>query len=370
MKKQDLDTPALIVDLSVLERNLERMQALADGFRVRLRPHIKTHKCPEIARMQVERGAAGITVAKVGEAEVMADAGLDDILIANQVVGSRKLDRLVRLAERVRLAVLVDSRVGVEQLDRAFRHAGVPLDVLIEVDTGKRRCGLAGLEAIRDLAAAVADGPALRLRGIETHEGHVAADADGPGQIEARARAAAQRMVEVAGALREDGHPVEELSVGSTPAAPYTAAVDAITEMRPGTYVFNDVNQMRIGQAAPGDCALSVLATVISRPADGRAVLDAGSKSIWVETARTGFELSGYEGYGYIRGAPDARIDRLSEEHGVVEFSGDGFPGIGDRVEIIPNHVCPVVNLHPELHLLDGDEVVETWPIAARGEVR
>lgn len=369
MKKHELDTPALLVNLAALERNLERMQKLAQGFGVRLRPHTKTHKCPEIARMQVARGAAGITVAKLGEAEVMADAGLDDILIANQVIGAGKIERLLRLAGRVRLAVLVDSRVGVEALDRVFRGSGSSLDVLIEVDTGKARCGLSDLAAIRELAAAVVDAPGLRLRGIETHEGHVAAGAQGREEIRDRARAAGARMAEVAAALREDGHPVDEVSVGSTPAAPYTAAVEGITEMRPGTYVFNDVNQMRIGQAGAADCALSVLATVISRPTAERAVLDAGSKSIWVETARPGFELPEYDGYGWIREAHRARIDRLSEEHAVVELSSADFPQIGEKVAIIPNHVCPVVNLHDELHLLEGDEVVASLRIAARGKV-
>jgi D-serine deaminase-like pyridoxal phosphate-dependent protein len=371
LKKSELDTPALIVDSAALHRNIERMQAMADGFGVRLRPHIKTHKSPDIARLQVKAGAKGVTVAKLGEAEVMAGSGLDDILIANQVVGGAKLRRLTELAERVRLAVLVDSADGVAMLERAFRAAGTTLDVLIEIDTGKARCGLTELSEISALADAVGECSSLRLRGVETHEGHVPAGAAGAGEMEERAIAAGRRVVEVAETLRSRGHAVEEVSVGSTPAAPWTASVAGVTEMRPGTYVFNDVNQMAIGQATADDCALSVLAMVISRPAPGRAVLDAGSKSLFAEAARRGFALGHYDGFGYVRQAPAARITSLSEEHGVVELPPDvSFPAIGATVEIIPNHVCPAVNLHEELYVVDGDEVLEAWPVAARGKIR
>ena len=347
------------------------MQQTADGFGVRLRPHTKTHKSPHIARMQLEAGAKGITVAKVGEAEVMADAGFEDILIANQVVGHPKLRRLIELARRIRIAVLVDSLEGMRLLEHAAREASEDIEVLIEVDTGKGRCGLQYMDQIIELADAVVDKIDLRLRGVETHEGHVPSDATSAGEMEERAVSAGRRLVAVADALRERGFAIDEVSVGSTPAAPYTASVDGITEMRPGTYVFNDVNQMGIGQATPGDCALSVLATVISRPAPDRAVVDAGSKSLFAEPARIAFGLEDYSGFGYIREAPQARITSLSEEHGVVEIpDGLAFPSIGELVEIIPNHVCPAVNLHDEFFVVDGDEVLETWPIAARGKVR
>jgi D-serine deaminase-like pyridoxal phosphate-dependent protein len=301
----------------------------------------------------------------------MAGAGLDDILIANQVIGAQKLRRLAELAQRVRLAILVDSREGVALLDEAFREAGVGIDVLIEVDTGKGRCGLTDLEEIAAIAQQVVETDRLVLRGVETHEGHVPSGAHSAGEMEERATSAGQRLVEVADALRDRGHIIEEVSVGSTPAAPYTATAPGVTEMRPGTYVFNDVNQMSIGQASPEDCALSVLATVISRPADDRAVLDAGSKSLFAEPARKAFAFNDYAGFGYVRQAPSARIVSLSEEHGVVHLPpGTEFPAIGQPVEIIPNHVCPAVNLHEELYLVDGEDVVEVWPIAARGRVR
>lgn len=368
---QNLDTPALIVDVKVLRENISRMQRLADSFGVRLRPHTKTHKSPHVARLQAEAGARGVTVAKVGEAEVMADGGLDDILIANQVVGAEKVRRLIDLSRRVRLAVLVDSREGVQLLERAFGNSDATLDVLIEIDTGKGRCGLSADAEISELAEAVRDSASLRLRGVETHEGHVPAGSTSSGQMEERAVAAGRRVVEVAEILRSRGHVVDEISVGSTPAAPWTASVAGVTEMRPGTYVFNDVNQMAIDQATPDTCALSVLATVISRPARNRAVVDAGSKSLFSEPARRGFALEGYEGFGYIRQAQMARVVSLSEEHGVVELPADGgFPAIGEQVEIIPNHVCPAVNLHDELYIVDGDDVIDVWPISARGKVR
>jgi D-serine deaminase-like pyridoxal phosphate-dependent protein len=371
MKKHELDTPALVVDSDVLRRNIEIMQRRADGFGVRLRPHTKTHKSPHIARLQVEIGAAGITVAKLGEAEVMAAAGLDDILIANQIIGAEKMRRLIELAGGLRLAVLVDSLEGVRLLEDAFRDAGASLDVLIEVDTGKGRCGLSELSDIVDVADAVAESTSIRLRGVETHEGHVPSGASDSASLEEVAIRAGRRIVEVAAELRRRGHLVEDISVGSTPAAPWTASVAGITEMRPGTYVFNDVNQMCLDQASADECALSVLTTVISRPAADRAVLDAGSKSLFSEAARKAFALSGYEGYGYVRQAPEARIASLSEEHGVVKIpEGVEFPGIGERVDVIPNHVCPAVNLHDELHILEGENVLYVWPIAARGKVR
>lgn len=371
MKKQALDTPALVVDSGTLRHNIEWMQKVANGFGVRLRPHTKTHKSPHIARRQMEAGASGVTVAKVGEAEVMADAGFEDILIANQVVGAEKIRRLIDLAARVRVAVLVDSSAGVQMLEHAFAQAGAELDVLVEVDTGKGRCGLSDTEQILALADEVGRAEHLRLRGVETHEGHVADGATSAKQIEERAVAAGLRVVEIAEALRQRGHTVEEVSVGSTPAAPYTASVAGITEMRPGTYIFNDVNEMALGQASPEECALSILATVISRPAPERAVLDAGSKSLFSERARSGFALEGYDGFGYIRQAPAARVVSLSEEHAVVELPvGTEFPDVGGVVEIIPNHVCPAVNLHEELHIVDGDDLLEVWPIAARGKVR
>lgn len=370
MKKGEIDTPALLVDRAALLRNIEGMQRRATDLGVALRPHIKTHKSPAIARMQVEAGAKGVTVAKLGEGEVMADARLEDILIANQVIAHTKMQRLVELAGRVRLAVLVDSREGVEQLENAFAAANGLLDVLIEVDTGKGRCGLTEVSDIVALADAVADAHHLHLRGVETHEGHVADGARSAADVEADAIAAGRRIVEVAEALRERGHAIDEISVGSTPAAPYTASIPGITEMRPGTYVFNDVNQLAIGQATPESCALSVLATVISRPAGDRAVLDSGSKSLFAERARSGFALEDYEGFGYIRQAPGARITSLSEEHAVVHVpKGLPFPSIGEQVEIIPNHVCPAVNLHDELLLVEDDEVVDALSIAARGKV-
>jgi D-serine deaminase-like pyridoxal phosphate-dependent protein len=371
MKTFELDTPAVLVDAATLRSNIQRMQRLAAGFGVRLRPHVKTHKSPEIARLQLEAGAAGITVAKLGEAEVMVDAGLEDILIANQIVGEAKARRLRDLATRARIAVLVDSEPGLGQLEDAFRGSDTALDVLIEVDTGKARCGLSDVRDIAHLAARVADATHVRLRGVETHEGHVPVGARGPDDLRERALEAGRELVDVAEALRANGHDVEDLSVGSTPAAPYTASVAGITEMRPGTYIFNDVNQMAIDQATPADCALSILATVISRPAQGRAVLDAGSKSLFAEPARRAFALPDYDGFGYVRESPETRIANLSEEHAVVDIpAGVSFPAIGEKVRIIPNHVCPAVNLHEQLHIVEGGEVVAVWPIAARGRCR
>lgn len=369
MRARELDTPSLVVHRATLERNLAAMQRLADGFGLALRPHVKTHKSPALARRQLELGARGITVAKVGEAEVMVEAGLEDVLIANEVIGAAKLDRLARLAERARMAILVDSVEGVRQLEDALGRRGAAIDVMVEVDTGKRRCGLERVEDVLEVARAVGSSRHVRLRGLETHEGHVPEGARSADDLRQRAEAAGRRLVEVAEALRGQGIEVRELSVGSTPAAPYTGRVPGLTEMRPGTYVFHDVNQMAIEQATPDDCALSVLATVISRPARDRAVLDSGSKTLFAERARQGFTRE-HTGFGYVREVPEAVLTSLSEEHAVVQLPDGADLAVGERVRVIPNHVCPCVNLHEEMYVVDGDDVVDVWPIAARGKVR
>ena len=266
MTTNGIDTPALLVDRGVLQRNIEDMQALADRFGVALRPHTKTHKSPKIAWMQIRAGARGITVAKLGEAEVMADAGIEDILIANQIVGQAKKPRLMELAGRVRLAVLVDSEPGVAMLGRACAEADIRLDVMIEVDTGKKRCGLRRLPDILALAETVGGFPHLRLRGIETHEGHVAAGAEDAGDIRGRAIRAGQRMVEVASALASEGHAVDEVSVGSTPAAPYTCEVEGVTgPKRAGRCWTRAARRCSPSRRAPASLYPATTATVISK---------------------------------------------------------------------------------------------------------
>ncbi len=363
MRVTQLDTPALLVDLTVLEANLDRMAHIARAADLRLRPHTKTHKTPQIAQLQVERGAVGITVAKVGEAEVMADAGLDDILIAHQVVGEHKIERLVALAKRARVAVGVDSTEVAAPLSRAFAQAGLRLRVLIEVDVGLRRCGVQPAEAL-DLARHINTLPGLNLVGLFAYPGQVYA-ARSESEVDGIAAHEARTMGQLAAALAPLADVTDWISGGSTPTAAHYHPECGLTEIRPGAYVFNDRTQVDRWAARPADCGLSVLATVVSTPESGRAVLDAGAKALTSDPAPDS------PGFGVLREDERAVLVRLNEEHGLLDLSQASIKlRVGDKVEVLPNHCCSVCNLFDEITAVRRGEVVETWPIAARGRLR
>jgi D-serine deaminase-like pyridoxal phosphate-dependent protein len=358
-----IDTPALVVDEERLRRNLALMADLARKHGVNLRPHAKTHKSPIIARMQLEQGAVGLTCAKLGEAEVfIREGGVRDILIAYPIVGAAKITRLLALMDEAHITVVVDSLGAAEALSRAMAEAGRTLDVYLEVNTGMNRAGVAPDESV-EIARAIAALPGLRLTGVMTFEGH--AGSSPPETIADVAAEAGRTIVATAERIRAAGIPIAHVSVGSTPASWYTPATPGVTEMRPGTYVFFDNSIFRHGRIGPEQCAARVVATVVSRQAPDRAVIDAGSKTLALDASRS------HAGYGYIVGHPEAIIERLSEEHGMVTLPPgvSGF-NVGDRVEIIPNHVCPAVNLMDELLIVRGGRVVDRWPVAARGKVR
>jgi D-serine deaminase-like pyridoxal phosphate-dependent protein len=358
----ELPTPTVLVDLDVLERNVAAMAAHARQAGVRLRPHAKTHKCPEIAALQRAAGAWGLSLAKVGEAEVFVLAGFDDLFVAFPAVGEDKGRRLLRLADRARLAVGVDSVEGARTLARPFHAAGRTLDVLLKVDVGYGRVGVLPEQAV-ERAQRVAGVPGLRLRGVFTHAGHGYLAQARPA-LDEIARAEGERLAATADALRAAGLPVDEVSVGSTPTAARAMRVPGVTECRPGNYVFHDASQVALGTCGVEDCALTVLATVVSVPAPGRAVLDAGSKTLSSDPLRP---LPG--GYGRLLGR-QSRIERLSEEHGVVALAdGEAFR-VGERVRILPNHACTVVNLHDRLVGVSGERVEAVLRVAARGRVR
>lgn len=358
-----IDTPALIVEKRVIERNISRMQQLATENGVTLRPHIKTHKMPLLARMQVEAGAHGIAVVKLGEAEVMAGSGIDDIQIANQIVGELKFQRLSSLARRAKLSIAIDSLENLTPLSRYFETNNQTMDILIEIDSGLHRSGLDDIERVIRLARDIAGAPGVRFAGLMTHAGHVYA-AQGFEQVEEIGRREGEFMDEIATALREEGITVEVVSVGSTPTARYSSAIPGVTELRVGNYIFNDVMQVQLGSATYDDCGLSVLSTVISVPAAYRAIIDAGSKSLGSERGAHG--KANLSGFGHIFGK-DAVLERLSEEHGVILFEHEHFE-VGERVRIVPNHACPVANLFDFAYLVDGDDVIDTVPIKARGK--
>lgn len=359
----EVDTPAVVIDLEVVERNLARMATIARDGDVALWPHAKSHKIPELARLQVDAGAAGITCQKIGEAEVMADAGLPDILISYPIVGAPKVERLMALAERTRVTTVVDSLDAATVLGRAAAARGLAIETLLEVDVGYRRCGVRPDDA-REIAERLVEVPGLRLAGLLAYEGHIY-DQAGPETAERRARAAYDLLGVVADAIRAAGIAVERVSVGATATAALAAGHDAITELRAGSYLFNDRTQVAMGAATEDDCALSVLSTVVSTAAGGHVVIDAGSKAL------TFTALVGGSGYGVVAGRPDLVVERLSDEHGMIPLVGGArAPEVGDRLHVVPNaHAAVIDNFSDAVAVRDG-EPVGAFSVAARGRMQ
>lgn len=363
----ELDTPTLIVDLDRMERNLKSMQEKACLAGVRLRPHTKTHRTPAIAKMQLAMGASGITVAKLGEAEIMASEGLDDILIANEIVGPIKLERLRTLARRVgRLAVGVDHPFHVQALSGVMAAEPRPLDIMIDVETGDPRTGIHPGKPTVELARLVDKAPGLRLRGIYTHDGQ-SYDAETLDEVRAINRQSQGLMLETADLMRSSGLAAEEISIGSTPSLLLDGIEPGITEIRPGTYVFLDADQAQL-LGTYAFCAQTVLATVISRPTPERVVLDAGTKALTYYVQDKGVTRS--TGHGRLKAHPDIFLDKMSDEHSsfdIPEGSGLEFP-IGRKLEVIPNHACPTTNLYDVIHGVRSGSVETVWPVLCRGK--
>jgi D-serine deaminase-like pyridoxal phosphate-dependent protein len=338
------------------------MAAVAGRAGVRLRPHTKTHKCPEIARMQVEAGATGITCAKLGEAEVMADAGLDDLLIAYPLLGPEKLRRLRDLLERARVRVSLDSVEVAEGLGRVGLQAGRDLEVLVEVDTGLHRLGRAPGRATAELVAEVARVRGVRVVGLLTHAGHAYRS-----RSEAELRRFSERealdLVETAALCARHGIVLDEISVGSTPTARFGASVAGVTEIRPGTYALNDTTMMRLGVATEATAAARVLVTVVARPTGERFVVDGGSKCFTNDN-------QGAPGWLRVAGRPGLRVDFLSEEHGVGHRAGDDELRIGDRLQVIPSHACATVNMFDLAYGMRSGKVERELHLTGRGKVR
>jgi len=369
----DLPTPQVLVDLRRLTGNIERMQAAASGAGLRLRPHAKTHKSPVVARMQIDRGAVGICCAKVGEAEVFAAAGVADIRLPYPVNPANR-DRVVALMDRTRVSIVVDHPAVAAGWADAMGRAGRTLDVLVKVDVGFHRCGVdprapGALGLIRQVASA----PGLRLRGLLSHAGH-GYHAHSEAELRQIAAAEAELLALVKDAAESAGVVIEEVSVGATPTARFSVSQSGLTEMRPGNYVYFDRTQVGLGAAAPSECALTVHATVVSKPAADRIILDCGSKTLSSDAAR-GFVAA--PGYGSVlasieRDEPDETllVERLSEEHATVRvLTGRTTLEPGDRVRVLPNHACVVSNLVDEIRLVEGLRVVETIQVAARGRI-
>jgi D-serine deaminase-like pyridoxal phosphate-dependent protein len=351
-----LDTPCLLIDLEILATNLTRMAALATRSRVRLRPHAKTHKSLRVAGMQLGAGAAGICVATVGEAEVMRAGGIEDILIAYNIVGQAKLGRLLPLCAEGGITLIADSVTVAEGYSHLARSAGRSLPVLLEIDSGMKRTGVPP-DTAGEIGSKIAALPGLELTGILTHAGH-AHDVINQPDIEAVARDEANAMQQAAGELSRQGIEVQVVSAGSTITAPYLTADDGITEIRPGTYAFNDLRTLETYACTPDQIAASILATVVSVSQD-RVVLDAGNKTLTMTTTPQ-------HGHGMIKGHPRSRFLRLSEEHGVAAVGDTAAqPRVGDRVEILPIHICVCVDLQTEAYGLCTGGIAEVIRIDA-----
>jgi D-serine deaminase-like pyridoxal phosphate-dependent protein len=361
MRTSEVDTPAVLIDLDILERNLRRAAEHCGRHGVALRPHIKTHKMPPLAHMQVAAGAVGLTVAKLGEGEVMADAGLTDLLVAYPIVGPAKLRRLASLAERAKVTVALDSMEVAEGVDRAARDAAREIGILVEVDSGLGRCGVPPDE-LPALCRRVAGLRHARWRGVMTYQGHIW------GGPETRERAMLEendRLNGILDCLEAEGLRPEVVSGGSTPNLGLCHLLERVGENRAGTYVFNDRNCVSTGSAGWEDCALRIAVTVVSTAVTGQAVIDGGSKTFTPDRLAFAKETT----FGHVVEAPALQFIKMSEEHGVLKAEGSR-PKIGDRLHVIPNHACVVVNMHDHVYLHRGDEVVDCWPVAARGKIR
>jgi D-serine deaminase-like pyridoxal phosphate-dependent protein len=360
-----VDTPALLVDDSLLEHNVQLMAQLCQQHGKRLRPHIKTHKTLEIAQRQRSNGAVGLTVAKLGEAEVYAAAGFDDLLICYPIVGPLKLARLAALAHSVTVSTVIDNTDAARDLSAAMTVAGVRLDVLLKLDVGMHRVGVAAGE-VEQLASAVAGLPGLRLRGVCIHEGSVYGEAD-PARRRAVGRDQVQRLVATAELLRDRGLPVDVVSCGSTPSLADIIDIDGVTEVRPGNYVFYDAMQVALGVIQAERCALSVLTTVVSRGGADHAIIDAGAKTLSLDRGAHGLGL--LSDYGRVTGRDDVRLASLSEEHGWLKLGEEASLSVGERLRVLPNHACAVVNNFDKMTVVRDGEPIGEWDIAARGQV-
>jgi D-serine deaminase-like pyridoxal phosphate-dependent protein len=364
MHYRELSTPALTIDLDLLERNLAQMASYCREHGLGLRPHTKTHKTPEVARMQVEGGAVGLTVAKVGEAEVMANAGLNDILVAYPIYGAEKLRNLMNIAKACRVLVSLDAEATAAELSRAASEQGAVVGVLVEFDVGLRRCGLQPGPACVELARKVEKMPGLKFRGLMTYSGNIWGTEE---ERREETRRVAEQVEHALGAFAEARMPVEIVSGGSTPSARLSHFIPGLTEIRPGTYIYNDLNTFYQGVCRLEDCAARVVTTVVSTAVPGRAMIDAGSKTLSSDLLGSGPKT----GHGYVAEAPDACLIKLNEEHGHLDISRSNHHfHVGEVLTVIPNHVCTCVNMHDEVFLVREEQVVGSWRVEARGKVR
>ncbi|WP_417453986.1 D-TA family PLP-dependent enzyme [Kiloniella sp.] len=346
----EISTPAVLIDVAIAQKNIEKLQGHCDQHDILLRPHIKTHKLPCMAKRQIKAGAIGITCQKIGEAEIMAASGINDILITYNIVGDQKLNRLAQLAQKCTLSVVADNEYVIEGLARTFTKEEKPLEILIECDTGANRCGVQSAEEALHLARLIHNASGLCLGGLMTY----------PPMGDQRE--VNNWLNKAKDLIENNGLPCPKISNGGTPNMWRSQEVPVATEHRSGTYIYNDRSLIEAGLCAISDCAVTIKTTIVSKPTKDRAIIDAGSKMLTSD-------LLGMEGFGLIKEAPDAKITSLSEEHGILDLSNSSWsPKVGDQIHIIPNHVCVVSNMVDYVYLIDGTKVKKTM-VSARGLV-
>jgi D-serine deaminase-like pyridoxal phosphate-dependent protein len=364
MHISELDTPALLIDLDIMERNLRRVAEYTAVHGLRLRPHTKTHKIPDIGKLQLTSGAVGLTVAKVGEAEVMLAANPPDLLIAYPVVGQKKVDRLLHVAKQASVTVSLDSIVAARQLSEAAQQAKVTIGVLAEVDVGLGRVGVAPGEELVRLAQDIVRFPALTFEGIAFFPGHIRT-------VDEKGCEALKQLGLLLQVILEDFRRAEIevriVSGGSTPTLFHSHELPGLNEIRPGTYVYNDMNTVRSGACTVEECAASILVTVVSTARPGQMIVDGGSKTFSSDPAMNAAERT----FGRVLEAPACVFHTMNEEHGFVDIrnTSQSF-AVGDRVRIIPNHICPAVNLHERVYGVRGETVEQVWQVEGRGKLQ
>jgi len=366
-----IDTPALTVDLEVLEANLAEMRAICDRSGVELLPHAKTHRVPEIGLLQISSGADGLCVATVAEAQTFAAAGIRRLIVAYPLTGDAKVQRAHELATTVDLTLATDSVLGARRIGERFARSGQTAQLYLIVDSGLGRVGVAPVDAA-ETAAAIAGLPGVELTGIMTHEGTVY-EATDPTDRDARAVAAAELMVATATSIRDRGVRLQHVSMGASASARVVAGIAGVTQIRPGIFAFNDLGQIALGNATVDTCAVRVLSTVVSHPDPHRACVDAGSKALGQDLLPGAALRQRFPGHGLLVGLEGWRIERLSEEHGWLRWHGSGDPTaleIGQRVTIIPNHVCTAFFCHGAVHALRDGAVVDRWSTMHNGDHR
>ena len=364
MLVSELETPALIVDLDVMDQNLSRMADYCRNHQLLLRPHTKTHKIPELAKRQIESGATGITVAKLGEAEVMLNAGITDILIAYPIVGAKKTRHLARIAEEARITVSLDSEEAALEISSAASRQGVSIGVLAELDVGFERCGVNNEVELLTLARKITSLPGLEFKGVMFFPGHFGVVPEERAAMRVHVNKLLDRVLNT---FAREGVPLAIVSGGSTPAGYEGDQFHGVNEVRPGTYIFNDRNTVGVSSATLNDCALSVVVTVVSTSVPGRAVIDGGSKTFSSDR----YQAGDGNGFGLVKEDHAAEIERLSEEHGHLNIQrSERRYRVGDRLSVIPNHVCPTVNLHDEVYGVRGEQVETVWRVEGRGKVK